>query len=153
MIAERGTEIWFLIFFWIDMGMLLGPVLLLELRVCIKLAISSGDVGVMKNDSTFGFLRLPEKFLFVNGMCFWSSLLIDVKCIQMFCNIFWLTNSSAIYEKKIQFPCLDFWFTIDYFIDPVPNCFTISSKISYSGILCFSLGGQQCYNNFVETEF
>ena len=59
--------------------MLLGPVLLFELRVYIKSDISSGVVGVMKNDSAFGFLRLSEKFLFVGGMCFWSSLLIDVK--------------------------------------------------------------------------
>ena len=79
MIAERGIEISFLIFFKIDEGMLLGPVLLLELRVCIKSDISSGIVGVMKNDSSFGLLRLSEKFLFVGGMCFWSYLLIDVK--------------------------------------------------------------------------
>ena len=79
MIAERGIEISFLIFFKIDVGMLLGPVLLLELRVCIKSDISSGVVGVMKNDSSFGLLRLSEKFIFVGGMCFWSYLLIDVK--------------------------------------------------------------------------
>ena len=59
--------------------MLLGPVLLLQLMVCIKSDISFGVVGVMKNDSAFGFLRLSEKFLFVGGMLFWSSLLIDVK--------------------------------------------------------------------------
>ena len=45
--------------------------------------------------------------------------------IEMFWNIFWLTYSSAVYEKTVRFPCLDFWFTIDYFIGPVPNCFTI----------------------------
>ena len=39
MIALRGIEISFLIFLRIDVGMLLGPVLLLELRVCIKLYI------------------------------------------------------------------------------------------------------------------
>ena len=79
LIAKRGIEISFLIFFKIDVGMVLSPVLLLELRVCIKLDISSGVVGVTKNDSAFGFLRLLEKFLLVGGMCFWSSLLIDVK--------------------------------------------------------------------------
>ena len=65
MIAERGTEISFLIFFRIDMGMLLGPVLLLELRVCIKSYLSLGVAGVMKNNSALGFLRLSEKFLFL----------------------------------------------------------------------------------------
>ena len=79
MIAERGIEISFLSFFKIDVGTFLGSVLLLELRACIKSDISSGVVGVMKNDSAFGFLRLSEKFLFVGGMCFWSYLLIDVK--------------------------------------------------------------------------
>ena len=68
MIAKRRTEISFLIFFRTEMGMLLGPVLLFELRVCIRSDISSGVVGVMKNDSAFGFLRLSEKFLFVGGM-------------------------------------------------------------------------------------
>ena len=68
MIAERGIEISFLIFFRTDVSMLLGPVLLFELRVCIKSDISSRVVGVMKNDSAFGFLRLSEKFLFVGGM-------------------------------------------------------------------------------------
>ena len=47
------------------MGMLLGPVLLLELRVCIKSHLSLGVVGVMKNNSALGFLRLSEKFLFL----------------------------------------------------------------------------------------
>ena len=74
--AERGIEISFLIFFKIDMSMLLDPVLLLELRVCIKSDVSSAVVGVMKNDTAFGFLRLSEKFLFVGGMCFWSFLLL-----------------------------------------------------------------------------
>ena len=58
MIAERGIEISLLIFFRIDVGMLLDPVFLFKLRVCIKLDISSGVVGVIKNDSAFGFLRL-----------------------------------------------------------------------------------------------
>ena len=79
MIAERGVEISLLIFFKIDVGMLLGPVLLLEMKVCIMSDISSGVVGVMKKDFAFGFLRLSEKFIFVGGTCFWSSLLIDVK--------------------------------------------------------------------------
>ena len=57
MIVERGIEISFLIFCKIDVGMLLGPVLLFELRVCIKLGISSGVAGVRKNDSAIGFLR------------------------------------------------------------------------------------------------
>ena len=57
MIAEREIEISFLIFFRIDVGMLLGPVVLFELRVCIKSDISSGVVGVRKNDSAIGFLR------------------------------------------------------------------------------------------------
>ena len=61
------------------MGMLLGPVLLLELRVCIKSHLSLGVAGVIKNNSALGFLRLSEKFLFAGGMCFGSSLLIDVK--------------------------------------------------------------------------
>ena len=52
-IAERGIEISFLIFLKIDVGMLLAPVLLLELRVCIKSDTFSGVVGVMKNDSAF----------------------------------------------------------------------------------------------------
>ena len=69
----------FLIFFKIDAGMLLGPVLLLELRVYIKSYISSEVVGVMKNDSACGFLRLSEQFLFVGGMSFCSSLFTDVK--------------------------------------------------------------------------
>ena len=77
MIAKRGIEISFLIFFKIDELTVL--VLLLELRVCIKSDISSGVVGVMKNNCVFGFLRLSEKFLFVVGKCFRSSLLIDVK--------------------------------------------------------------------------
>ena len=79
MIGERGIEISYLIFFKIDVGMMLGPLLLLELRVCIKSDINSGAVGVMKNDSVFGFLGLSEKFLFVGGTCYWSSLLIDEK--------------------------------------------------------------------------
>ena len=57
MIAERGIEISFLIFCKIDVGRLLGPVLLFELRVCIKLSISSGVAGVRKSDSAIGFLR------------------------------------------------------------------------------------------------
>ena len=88
MIAERGIEISFLIFFRIDVSMLLLPVLLFEMRVFIKSDISSGVVGVMKNDSAFRFLKLSQKFLFVGNMNFWSSLLID--------------------EKTIRFPCTDF---------------------------------------------
>ena len=58
MIAEReGIEISFLIFFRIDMGMLLGPVNLFGLSVCMKSDISSGVVGVMKNRSGIGCLR------------------------------------------------------------------------------------------------
>ena len=58
MTAERGIEISFLIFLiFLYVGMLLGPVLLFELRVCIKSDISSGVVGVRKNDSAIGFLR------------------------------------------------------------------------------------------------
>ena len=57
MIAERGIGISFLIFFRIDVGMLLGPVHLFEVRVCINSDISSGVVGVRKNDSAIGFLR------------------------------------------------------------------------------------------------
>ena len=57
MIVERGIEISCLIFCKIDVGMLLGPVLLFELRVCIKLGISSGVADVRKNDSAIGFLR------------------------------------------------------------------------------------------------
>ena len=57
MIAEKGIEISFLIFCKIDVGMLLGPVLLFELKVCIKLGISSRVAGVRKNDSAIGFLR------------------------------------------------------------------------------------------------
>ena len=57
MIAERGIEISFLIFFRTEVGMLLGPVLLFKLRVCIKSNLSSGFVGVRKNDFTNGFLR------------------------------------------------------------------------------------------------
>ena len=79
MIAEREIEISFLIFFRIDVGLLLGPVLLFKLRVCLKSDISSGVFSAMKNDSAFGIFRLSGKFLFVGGMCFWGSLLIDVK--------------------------------------------------------------------------
>ena len=61
------------------MGMLLGQVLLLKLRVFIKSDISSGAVGLVKNYSAFGFLRLLKKLFSVGGMRFWSSLLIDVK--------------------------------------------------------------------------
>ena len=57
MIAERGIEILFIIFFRIDVGMPLGPVLLFELRVYIKSDISSRVVGVRKKDSAIGFLR------------------------------------------------------------------------------------------------
>ena len=32
----------------------------------------------MKKDFAFIFLRLPEKLIFVGGMCFWSSLFINV---------------------------------------------------------------------------
>ena len=67
MMAERGIEISFLIFFKIGLGMLLGPMLLLKLRVCINSDISSGVVGVVKNDFAFGFLRLSEKVIFVVG--------------------------------------------------------------------------------------
>ena len=69
-IAERGIEISFLSFFRTDVGMLLGPVLLFELRLFIKSDISLGDVGVTKNDSAFGFLGLSEKFLFVGCTSF-----------------------------------------------------------------------------------
>ena len=57
MIGKRGMEISFLIFFRIDVGMLLGPLHLFEMKVCIKSDISSGVVGVRKNDSAIGFLR------------------------------------------------------------------------------------------------
>ena len=57
MIDERGIEISFLIFSRIDVVMLLGPVLLFELRVFIKSVISSGVVGVRMNNSAIGFLR------------------------------------------------------------------------------------------------
>ena len=56
MIAERGIEISFLIFFRTEVGMLLGPVLLFKLRVCIKSNLSSGVFGVRKNDFAIGFL-------------------------------------------------------------------------------------------------
>ena len=65
----------------------------------------------------------------------------------MFCNIFSLNYSPAVYDNTIRFPGIDFWFTVDYFIDPVPNCFTIFfgyfQNISYSRSFCFSLEGQQ----------
>ena len=108
MIAEKGTEISFLIFFWIDMGMLLGPVLLLELKACIKLDISSGVVGVMKNDSAFGFLRLPEKFLFVDGMCFWSSLLIDVNTFKCSAISFGRLTALLFMRRKFSSHALTF---------------------------------------------
>ena len=150
MIAERGIEISFLSFFRIDMSMLLGPVLLLELRISIKSDISSGVVGVMKNDSALSF-KVIRKI----SVCWWYESLefFAYWCkviIKMFCNIFWLTYSSAVYEKTIRFPCIDFWFSVDFFIDLVSNpslipynFFCYLQNISYSGIICFSLGGQQ----------
>ena len=41
--------------------------------------------------------------------------------IQMFCNIWWLIYRSVVYEKTIWIPL----FSIDYFVDFVPNCFAI----------------------------
>ena len=65
MIPDRGIKISFLIFFKVDMGILLGPVLLLELRVYFKSGISSGVAGVMKNDSAFEFLRSSKNYMIV----------------------------------------------------------------------------------------
>ena len=127
MIAERRIKISFLISFRIDVGMLLGSVLLFELRVCIKSDISSGVIGVMKNGFAFAFFKVIRKIPLCWCLCFWSSLLTNV-IIKMFCNIFWLTYSSAVYERTIRFPCIDFRF-IDYFNDLVSNCFTISFVI------------------------
>lgn len=61
-IAEGGPEIFLLLFFSIEVGMLLDPVLLvtylpLEMKVWIKSDIFSRIIGVMKSDSVFPFLR------------------------------------------------------------------------------------------------
>ena len=53
----KGAEITSLICFITFVGMLLGPVLFLILRLEIMSDISSSVVGVMKNVSLFGFRR------------------------------------------------------------------------------------------------
>ena len=53
----KGAKITFLICFITFVGMLLGPVLFLILRLEIMSDISSSVVGVMKNVSLFGFRR------------------------------------------------------------------------------------------------
>ena len=126
LIAEREIEISFLIFFRIDMGMLLGPVHLFELRICVKSDISSG-VWCQEEWFCNWVLKVIRKiplcwwYVFLEFLAYWYKVIIE-----MFCNIFWLTYSFAVYEKTIRFLCIGFWFTIDYFIVPIPNCFTIS---------------------------
>lgn len=61
-IAEGGPEIFLLLFFSAEVGMLLDSVLLvtylpLGMKVWIKSDIFSRIIGVMKNDSVFPFLR------------------------------------------------------------------------------------------------
>ena len=51
---ERGKEIISLDIFMILVGTLLRPILLLDLRLCIKSLISSGVVGTMMK---FGFFK------------------------------------------------------------------------------------------------
>ena len=70
MIAKRGIEIWFLIFLKIDVGMLLGAVLLLEIKVCIMSDISSGVVGIMKNDSALTALLFIRRQLGSHDLTF-----------------------------------------------------------------------------------
>lgn len=68
MITETRIEISFLVFFNIDLGMLLGPVPVLQLRVCIKSNIFYGVVRVMKKNSASVYLRISKKVF--GGMCF-----------------------------------------------------------------------------------
>ena len=70
MIAKGGIEIWFLIFLKIDVGMLLGAVLLLEIKVCIMSDISSGVVGIMKNDSALTALLFIRRQLGSHDLTF-----------------------------------------------------------------------------------
>ena len=70
MIAKRGIEIWFLIFLKIDVGMLLGAVLLLEIKVYIMSDISSGVVGIMKNDSALTALLFIRRQLGSHDLTF-----------------------------------------------------------------------------------
>ena len=77
MITGKGVEISFLIFLKIDKGMQLGPVCLLDLRNCIKSDIFSGVVGIMNKVPAFVFLMLPA--IHLGGICFWISLVINVK--------------------------------------------------------------------------
>ena len=77
MITETRIEISSLVFFKIDVGMLLGPVPVLHLRVWIKSNIFYGVVGVMKKNSASIYLRISKEVF--GGMCFWNSLIINVK--------------------------------------------------------------------------
>ena len=99
MIAERVIENSFLIFFKIDVGMLLGLMLLLELRACIKSDISSGVVGVM-NSSAFGFLKsdshLPKKFLFI---C------LNESPLKLMKNAFYFILKALFVLKIFKFLC------------------------------------------------
>ena len=105
MITGRGVEILFLIFLRIDVSMQLGPVCLLDMRHCIKSDISSGVVGVMKKDSAFVFLMLLEKFIFVGGMCFWSTFFINVKyslkCSAISLALSFVVCSSVVWEDNL----------------------------------------------------
>ena len=109
MIAMRGIEVSFLIFFKIDVGKVQCFYYRTEwgfVSPLIKSNISSGVVGVMKNDSAFKFLRLSEKFfsvgrMFLEFFAYWCKVIIE-----MFCNIFWLTHTSAIYEKTYLYKVL-----------------------------------------------
>ena len=92
-------------------------------------------------------------YVFLEFLAYWCNVIIKI-----FCNIFWLTYSFAVYEMTIRFPCIGFWFTIDYFIDPIPNCFTVSFVIFKIFIIVRFFSFLWKVNNnvtilFVETEF
>ena len=121
MIAEGGIEVSFLIFFRINVGILLGPMLLFKLRVCIK-SYFIWSCWCHEEWFCIWVFTVIRKI----PLCWWYVFLeFFANCckviIKIFCNFFWLTYSSVFYEKTIQFPCIGFWFTIDYFIDPNPN--------------------------------
>ena len=111
-IAETGIEISFLSFFRTDVGMLLGRVLLFELSL-YQVRYFFGRYWWHKERFYIWVFKVIRKIplcwwhVFLESFAYWCKVII-----KMFCNIFWLTCSSAVYEKTIQFPCIDFLFPI-----------------------------------------
>ena len=68
--VRQGIEVSSLTVFIIFVGIRLGPVLLLLLKVFIELLTSSGVVGDIINVSKFGDFKWPEKFFFCWGNIF-----------------------------------------------------------------------------------